>query len=323
MKSYPLAKANTLQNLIKTLEQFWCEQGCVLLQPLGTAVSSGVFHPATFLKSIGPELWQTAYIQPCNKPQDSRYNQSLSKLQNFHQFQVFLKPSPSNIQQLYLESLKVLGIDTNIQELRFKDIDREYKTLDIKATGWKVSLNGTNISQLTYLQRVGGIDCYPVPGSISYGIERLAMHLQNADRLGDLVWSINAQGKTTSCADIMQQSEFEMSALNMQYANTELLSSNLKNFILESQKLLKQGLVYPSYHYLLQAIHTLDTLITTQATPQDELQRNQQQIQEISRAIAMTYYQTREGLGFPLTPDNIKQVQAPKTAVASLKQGEI
>ncbi|HMW71254.1 MAG TPA: glycine--tRNA ligase subunit alpha, partial [Cellvibrionaceae bacterium] len=191
----PAPDVSTFQGLILALQQYWAEQGCVILQPLDMEVGAGTFHPATFLRAIGPETWNTAYVQPCRRPADGRYGENPNRLQHYYQFQVILKPSPSNIQDLYLGSLQRLGLDTQIHDVRFVEDNWESPTLGAWGLGWEVWLNGMEVTQFTYFQQVGGLECYPVSGEITYGLERIAMYLQNKESIFDLVWTINPQGE--------------------------------------------------------------------------------------------------------------------------------
>ena len=213
----------TFQEMIHALQQYWGNQGCVILQPLDLEVGAGTFHPATFLKSIGPEPWKAAYVQPSRRPTDGRYGENPNRLQHYYQFQVILKPSPDNIQDLYLGSLKTLGIDPAIHDIRFVEDDWESPTLGAWGLGWEVWLNGMEVTQFTYFQQVGGLDCQPVSGEITYGLERLAMYIQNVDSVYDLIWT-----DTVTYRDVFHQNEVEQSAYNFEHANVPFL---LKQFL--------------------------------------------------------------------------------------------
>ena len=215
---------NTFQGLIFALQQFWAEQGCVVLQPLDMEVGAGTFHPATFLRSIGPESWSAAYVQPCRRPTDGRYGENPNRLQHYYQFQVVLKPSPKNIQELYLKSLESLGIDMSVHDIRFVEDNWESPTLGAWGLGWEVWLNGMEVTQFTYFQQVGGLSCKPISGEITYGLERLAMYLQGKESIYDLRWN-DSDTHPVSYADVFLQSEIEQSKYNFEEANTEQLFS--------------------------------------------------------------------------------------------------
>ena len=210
------------------LQQFWAEKGCVVLQPLDLEVGAGTFHPATFLRAIGPESWNTAYVQPCRRPTDGRYGENPNRLQHYYQFQVILKPSPKDIQELYLDSLRSLGIDMLVHDIRFVEDNWESPTLGAWGLGWEVWLNGMEVTQFTYFQQVGGLECHPVSGEITYGIERIAMYLQGVDSIYDIVWTHGPDGDVTY-GDVFKQNEVEMSAYNFEQADTALLFRNLMN----------------------------------------------------------------------------------------------
>ena len=215
---------NTFQGLILALQHFWAEKGCVVLQPLDLEVGAGTFHPATFLRAIGPESWNAAYVQPCRRPTDGRYGENPNRLQHYYQFQVLLKPSPDNIQEIYLDSLKNLGFDTSIHDIRFVEDNWESPTLGAWGLGWEVWLNGMEVTQFTYFQQVGGLECHPVSGEITYGIERLAMYIQGVESIYDIVWTEGANGPITY-GDVFMQNEVEMSKFNFDCANVDLLFS--------------------------------------------------------------------------------------------------
>jgi len=197
---------STFQGLILALQHFWAEKGCVVMQPLDLEVGAGTFHPATFLRAIGPESWNTAYVQPCRRPTDGRYGENPNRLQHYYQFQVILKPSPKEIQALYLESLESLGIDMSVHDIRFVEDNWESPTLGAWGLGWEVWLNGMEVTQFTYFQQVGGLECHPVSGEITYGIERIAMYLQGVDSIYDIVWTDGPNGKV-SYGDVFKQNE--------------------------------------------------------------------------------------------------------------------
>ncbi|HBL86067.1 MAG TPA: glycine--tRNA ligase subunit alpha, partial [Alcanivorax sp.] len=241
MADQPQADTSTFQGLILALQQYWAEQGCVIVQPLDMEVGAGTFHPSTFLRAIGPENWNSAYVQPSRRPTDGRYGENPNRLQHYYQFQVVLKPSPDNIQELYLDSLRRLGFDPLTHDIRFVEDNWESPTLGAWGLGWEIWLDGMEVTQFTYFQQVGGIDCYPVTGEITYGLERLAMYLQNVDSVYDLVWSDGPFGKVTY-GDVFLQNEVEMSTFNFEHANVEALFNQFDLFEAESGKLIEAGL---------------------------------------------------------------------------------
>jgi len=297
---------NTFQGLIFALQQFWAEQGCVVLQPLDMEVGAGTFHPATFLRSIGPESWSAAYVQPCRRPTDGRYGENPNRLQHYYQFQVVMKPSPEDFQALYLQSLAALGIDTLVHDVRFVEDNWESPTLGAWGLGWEVWLNGMEVTQFTYFQQVGGIDCYPVTGEITYGLERLAMYLQNVDSVYDLVWSDGPFGKVTY-GDVFLQNEVEMSTFNFEHANVEALFNQFDLFEAESGKLIEAGLPLPAYEYVLKASHTFNLLDARKAISVTERQRFILRVRTLARAVAQAYFDARRALGFPMAADDIRQ----------------
>ncbi len=290
---------STFQGLIFALQQFWAEQGCVILQPYDMEMGAGTFHSATFLRSIGPEPWSCAYVQPSRRPTDGRYGDNPNRLQHYYQFQVVLKPSPADIQALYLDSLKRLGIDPLVHDIRFVEDNWESPTLGAWGLGWEVWLNGMEVTQFTYFQQVGGLDCRPVTGEITYGLERIAMYLQSAESVYDLVWTRGANGPVTY-GDVFHQNEVEQSAYNFEHADVEALFAWFDTCEAESQKLIEQGLPLPAYEQVLKASHTFNLLDARQAISVTERQRFILRVRTLSRAVAQAYYERREALGFPL-----------------------
>lgn len=290
---------STFQGLILALQQYWAAQGCVIVQPLDMEVGAGTFHPATFLRAIGPENWNSAYVQPSRRPTDGRYGENPNRLQHYYQFQVVLKPSPDHIQDLYLGSLEMLGFDTRVHDIRFVEDNWESPTLGAWGLGWEVWLNGMEVTQFTYFQQVGGIDCYPVTGEITYGLERLAMYLQGVDSVYDLVWSDGPFGKVTY-GDVFLQNEVEMSTFNFEHANVEALFSQFDLFEAESQKLIEAGLPLPAYEYVLKASHTFNLLDARKAISVTERQRFILRVRALARAVAEAYFAARQALGFPM-----------------------
>ena len=289
----------TFQQLIMSLQQYWADQGCVILQPYDMEMGAGTFHPATFLRAIGPEPWNTAYVQPCRRPTDGRYGENPNRLQHYYQFQVMLKPSPKNIQELYLGSLEMLGIDTLVHDVRFVEDNWESPTLGAWGLGWEVWLNGMEVTQFTYFQQVGGLECKPVTGEITYGLERIAMYLQGVKSLFDLVWTEGPQGVVTY-GDVFHQNEVEQSAYNFEYAEVEQLFKQFDQCEVQSQSLIEKDLPLPAYEQMLTASHTFNLLDARHAISVTERQRYILRIRNLSRAVAEAYYVRREALGFPL-----------------------
>ena len=289
----------TFQQLIATLQAFWAEQGCVIQQPYDMEVGAGTFHPATFLRAIGPEPWNAAYVQPSRRPTDGRYGANPNRLQRYYQFQVILKPSPADIQELYLKSLQHLGIDTLTHDVRFMEDNWESPTLGAWGLGWEVWLNGMEISQFTYFQQAGGLECKPVSGEITYGLERIAVYLQNVDSVYDLVW-VNGQNGPVTYGDVHHQDEVEMSAYNFEKADTAALFRWFDECETQCMKLVEDGLPLPAYELVLKASHIFNLLDARRAISVTERQRFILRVRTAARAVARCYYDKREELGFPL-----------------------
>ncbi|MDA3876428.1 MAG: glycine--tRNA ligase subunit alpha [Halothiobacillus sp.] len=293
----------TFQGLILALSQFWAEQGCALLQPLDLEVGAGTFHPATFLRSIGPEPWRAAYVQPSRRPTDGRYGENPNRLQHYYQFQVILKPSPDNIQQLYLDSLALLGFDPLTHDIRFVEDNWESPTLGAWGLGWEVWLNGMEVTQFTYFQQVGGLDCRPVSGEITYGLERLAMYMQDVQSVYDLVWSRSDAGIITY-GDVYHQNEVEQSTYNFEHADTAFLFTLFDQAERESLRLVELNLPLPAYEQVLKASHAFNLLDARRAISVTERQRFILRVRTLARGVAETYYASREALGFPMLARN-------------------
>lgn len=328
MAEQPQTDILTFQGLILALQQYWAEQGCVVVQPLDMEVGAGTFHPATFLRAIGPENWNSAYVQPSRRPTDGRYGENPNRLQHYYQFQVVLKPSPDNIQELYLGSLRMLGFDPLVHDIRFVEDNWESPTLGAWGLGWEVWLNGMEVTQFTYFQQVGGIDCYPVTGEITYGLERLAMYIQGVDSVYDLVWSDGPFGKV-SYGDVFLQNEIEMSTFNFEHANVDELFKQFDLFEGESSKLIDAGLPLPAYEYVLKASHTFNLLDARKAISVTERQRFILRVRTLARAVAQAYFDKRRSLGFPMADDTIRdevmaelQKQDDKAAKQAQKDGQ-
>jgi glycyl-tRNA synthetase alpha chain len=296
MTNYDLS---TFQGLILALQDYWAQQGCVIMQPYDMEMGAGTFHPATFLRSIGPEPWRAAYVQPSRRPTDGRYGENPNRLQHYYQFQVLLKPSPDNIQELYLGSLKLLGFDPLVHDIRFVEDNWESPTLGAWGLGWEVWLNGMEVTQFTYFQQVGGLDCRPVSGEITYGLERLAMYMQNVQSVYDLVWTKGPQGVVTY-GDVYHQNEVEQSTYNFEHANIEALFHQFDVCESESQRMIEAGLPLPAYEQMLKASHTFNLLDARRAISVTERQRFILRVRTLARAVAEAYYNTREALGFPM-----------------------
>ncbi|MCP5141101.1 MAG: glycine--tRNA ligase subunit alpha [Gammaproteobacteria bacterium] len=289
----------TFQGLIQALDSYWAEQGCVLLQPLDMEVGAGTFHPATFLRSIGPEPWAAAYPQPSRRPTDGRYGENPNRLQHYYQYQVVIKPSPDDIQDLYLNSLRALGVDPTVHDIRFVEDNWESPTLGAWGLGWEVWLNGMEVTQFTYFQQVGGLDCRPVTGEITYGLERIAMYLQGVESVYDLVWTRGPQG-TVTYGDVFHQNEVEQSTYNFQHADTDALFAWFDTCERASQRLIEAGLPLPAYEQVLKASHTFNLLDARSAISVTERQRFILRVRALARAVAQAYYDAREELGFPM-----------------------
>lgn len=293
----------TFQGMIMALQHFWANQGCCILQPLDMEVGAGTFHPATFLRAIGPEPWRAAYVQPSRRPTDGRYGENPNRVQHFYQFQVVLKPSPINIQELYLDSLRTIGVNPTIHDIRFVEDNWESPTLGAWGLGWEVWQNGMEISQFTYFQQVGGLECKPVTGEITYGLERLAMYLQEVESIYDIVWVADKHQKLTY-GDVFLQNEREMSAYNFEQANVPALFQQFDLYEQECQRLIAEQLPLPAYEMVLKASHTFNLLDARQAISVTERQRYILRVRQLARMVAEAHLQAREALGFPLLQEN-------------------
>jgi glycyl-tRNA synthetase alpha chain len=289
----------TFQQLIFKLQEYWARQGCVILQPYDMEMGAGTFHTATFLRSIGPEPWNAAYVQPSRRPTDGRYGENPNRLQHYYQYQVVMKPSPKDIQQLYLGSLQELGLDLNLHDIRFVEDNWESPTLGAWGLGWEVWLNGMEVTQFTYFQQVGGLDCRPVTGEITYGLERIAMYLQGVESVFDLVWTEGPEGPVTY-GDVFHQNEVEQSAYNFEHADVPFLFSLFDQCEKDSNRLIKAGLPLPAYEQVLKASHTFNLLDARHAISVTERQRFILRVRSLARAVAQAYFEAREKLGFPL-----------------------
>jgi glycyl-tRNA synthetase alpha chain len=289
----------TFQELIFALQRYWSDQGCVILQPADMEMGAGTFHTATFLRAIGPEPWSAAYVQPSRRPTDGRYGDNPFRLQHYYQFQVIIKPSPLNILDLYVGSLRALGLDPLVHDIRFVEDNWESPTLGAWGLGWEVWANGMEITQFTYFQEVGGVQCKPVSGEITYGLERLAMYLQNVESLYDIVWTDGPLGRVTY-GDVFHQNEVEQSAYNFEYADVPVLLRHFDEYEKGSQDLLAAKLVLPAYEQMVKASHTFNLLDARRAISVTERQRYILRVRTLARAVAQAYYASREALGFPM-----------------------
>jgi glycyl-tRNA synthetase alpha chain len=296
------------QELISALGQYWARQGCVLLQPYDIEVGAGTFHTATFLRALGPEPWKAAYVQPSRRPKDGRYGENPNRLQHYYQYQVVLKPSPDNIQDLYLDSLRAIGIKPAQHDIRFVEDDWESPTLGAWGLGWEVWLNGMEVTQFTYFQQVGGLDCKPVLGEITYGLERLAMYLQGKENVFDLEWT---QGVTYG--DVYHQNEVEQSKYNFEQSNVEWLLRQFNDYESEAKRLIDVGLPLPGFEMVMKCSHSFNLLDARGAISVTERAAYIARVRNLARAVAQAYYESREKLGFPMlqrSPATKKKAQA-------------
>lgn len=289
----------TFQGVISTLNDFWSQQGCVLMQPLDMEVGAGTFHTASFLGAIGPEPWRAAYVQPSRRPTDGRYGENPNRVQRHHQYQVVMKPSPLDFQALYLASLEAIGIDMRTNDVRFVEDNWEAPTLGAWGLGWEIWLNGMEVTQFTYFQQVGGLACKPITGELTYGLERLCMSLQNTDNIYDIVWTNGPQGPVTY-GDVCRQTEYELSKYNFEEADTKHLFEHFNFYERESLRLLDLKLPLAAYELVLKASHTFNLLDARHSLSVTERQHHILKIRRLAKGVAECYYQTRESLGFPL-----------------------
>ncbi|HKX38678.1 MAG TPA: glycine--tRNA ligase subunit alpha [Burkholderiales bacterium] len=285
----------SFQELILKLNAFWDRHGCVLLQPYDMEVGAGTFHTATFLRAIGPEPWKAAYVQPSRRPKDGRYGENPNRLQHYYQYQVALKPSPSGIQELYIDSLKDLGIDPGAHDIRFVEDDWESPTLGAWGLGWEVWLDGMEITQFTYFQEVGSLPCKPVLGEITYGLERLAMYLQDKASVYDLVWVDGVK-----YGDVYHQNEVEQSKYNFELSNADMLFRHFGDFEAEARRLMEAQCVLPAYEMVLKCSHSFNLLDARGAISVTERQAYIGRVRNLARSVAQAYYESRERLGFPM-----------------------
>ncbi len=293
---------STFQGLILALQEYWAEQGCVLLQPYDMEVGAGTFHTATFLRAVGPEPWSAAYVQPSRRPTDGRYGDNPNRLQHYYQFQVVIKPSPKDFLDLYLGSLKAIGIDPQVHDIRFVEDNWESPTLGAWGLGWEVWLNGMEVTQITYFQQAGGLECKPVMGEITYGLERIAMYVQGVENVYDLVWTDGPLGRMTY-GDVFHQNEVEQSTYNFECADVEWLFKQFDQCEAQCNALIERGLPLPAYEMTLKASHTFNLLDARKAISVTERQRYILRVRQLARAVAHAYYEARKALGFPMCRD--------------------
>jgi len=285
----------TFQQLVLKLQDYWGRHGCAILQPLDMEVGAGTSHTATFLRALGPEPWRAAYVQPSRRPKDGRYGENPNRLQHYYQYQVVLKPSPSDIQDLYLESLKDLGVNPREHDIRFVEDDWESPTLGAWGLGWEVWLDGMEVTQFTYFQEVGSLPCKPVLGEITYGLERLAMYLQDKENVYDLVWTPGEK-----YGDVYHQNEVEQSRYNFELSNTEMLFKHFTDFESEAKRLMEAQCVLPAYEMVLKSSHTFNLLDARGAISVTERAAYIGRVRALAREVAQAYYDSREALGFPM-----------------------
>ncbi len=299
----------TFQQIILKLQSYWAEQGCALLQPIDMEVGAGTSHTATFLRAIGPEPWKAAYVQPSRRPKDGRYGENPNRLQHYYQYQVVLKPAPSNILELYLGSLVALGFDLKKNDIRFVEDDWENPTLGAWGLGWEVWLNGMEVTQFTYFQQVGGIDCKPITGEITYGLERLAMYLQGVDNVFKLQWT-----EGLSYGDVYKQNEVEQSTYNFEHSDADFLFTAFNAHEKQAQHLIGVQLALPAYEQVLKCAHSFNLLDARGAISVTERAAYIGRIRNLARAVAQSYFESRERLGFPMAPREWVQQMTKKAA---------
>lgn len=295
----------TFQEIILRLQNFWNQQGCALLQPYDMEVGAGTSHTATFLRALGPEPWRAAYVQPSRRPKDGRYGENPNRLQHYYQYQVVLKPAPLDILDRYLDSLRALGLDLQSNDVRFVEDDWENPTLGAWGLGWEVWLNGMEVTQFTYFQQVGGIDCKPITGEITYGIERLAMYLQGIENVYDLIWTRwndNGVERTLTYGDVFHQNEVEQSTYNFEHSDVDFLFQAFSAYEKQAQNLMQNQLALPAYEQVLKAAHTFNLLDARGAISVTERAAYIGRIRNLARSVAQSYLTSRERLGFPLAP---------------------
>lgn len=300
---------HTFQEIILALQRYWGNKGCALLQPYDMEVGAGTSHTATFLRALGPEPWKAAYVQPARRPKDGRYGENPNRLQHYYQFQVVMKPAPANILDLYLGSLEELGFDLKQNDIRFVEDDWENPTLGAWGLGWEVWLNGMEVTQFTYFQQVGGMNCKPITGEITYGLERLAMYLQGVENVFDLIWT-----EGLSYRNVYHQNEVEQSIYNFEHSDIRFLLEAFANHEKQAAHLVEQGLALPAYEQVLKAAHAFNLLDARSAISVTERAAYIGRIRDLARSVAHAYYKSRERLGFPMAPREWVKQPTEKTA---------
>ncbi len=283
------------QDLIMTLEKFWASRGCVVHQPLDEMCGAGTFHPATYLRCIGPEPWRTAYVQPSRRPGDGRYGENPNRLQHYFQYQVLLKPSPPDVQDQYLNSLRAIGLDPAEHDIRFVEDDWESPTLGAWGLGWEVWLNGMEVTQFTYFQQAGGIELDPISAELTYGLERLCMYLQQKDSVYDLMWNENV-----TYGQIYHQNEVEQSKFNFEYSNQEMLLRHFDDYESQAKALCDEGLLWPAYDFTMKCSHTFNLLDARDAISITERMGYILRVRALASNVARLYAEQRETMGYPL-----------------------
>ncbi len=298
------------QDVIAQLHQFWGDRGCLIVQPYDTEKGAGTKSPHTFLRAIGPEPWSVAYVEPCRRPADGRYGENPNRVQHYYQYQVLIKPSPDNIQDIYLDSLRELGIQPEDHDIRFVEDNWEDAAVGAWGVGWEVWLDGMEVTQFTYFQQCGGIDCRPVSVEITYGLERLTMYLQNVNSIFDIKWN-----NTLTYGDVYLQNEIESSTFNFEASNPESLFTLFQLYETEANRLVTQALVLPAFDYILKCSHTFNLLDARGVISVTERTRYITQIRNLARQVAQLYLQQREAMGFPLNNKQILTAQTPTAAM--------
>ena len=318
----------TFQQVILKLQDYWSAKGCALLQPYDMEVGAGTSHTATFLRALGPEPWRAAYVQPSRRPKDGRYGENPNRMQHYYQYQVVLKPSPPDILDLYVGSLEALGFDLKKNDVRFVEDDWENPTLGAWGLGWEVWLNGMEITQFTYFQQVGGLDCNPITGEITYGLERLAMYLQGVENVFDLVWTEweetgpnGPELRRLTYGDVYHQNEVEQSTYNFEHANVDLLFTLFSSYESEAKRMIETQLALPGYELVLKAAHTFNLLDARGAISVTERAAYIGRIRNLARSVSQAYFDSRLRNGFPMSrPDQLLKlgvdVEAMKAALA-------
>lgn len=297
---------DTFQETIFKLKKYWADRGCIIQEPYDTEVGAGTMAPETFLRVLGKKKYNVAYVQPSRRPADGRYGDNPNRLYKHQQLQVILKPTPADVIDQYLGSLEAIGIDLSKHDLKLEEDNWESPTLGAWGLGWEVWLNGMEVTQFTYFQQVGGLECFPVTGEITYGIERIAMYLQGVDSIFDLVWTINPNGDKVTYGDVFHQNEVEQSTYNFEEADTTFLFNNFDFYEKESQRLMEKNLPLPAYEMVMKASHAFNLLDARHAISVTERQRFILRVRTLSRAVAQAYYDSRKALGFPLAPEALR-----------------